>query len=416
MYELLKDKTYLAYWLAVVIAMTGDAIARISVIYLLSRMTDNPLYIALVIFAQLLPSALLGIFLGPFTERYPKRTIMISADLSRMAILLVMIFFVDAPWILLTLVLLSGLARAVFEPARIASVPRIVGGHSLPAAIALFQSTVQTVNIVGPMLAGLLLVIDHPPLIFSISAAAYACSALLFNRIGVLREEQSQVRPNPGMSDTYLASLREGIRETMALASIRYLIFMMIPVMIILGLFTTNYNALLLQTFHAEALQFGMLEAAFAAGAIGGALIGPRLMKRRLRPGLLLQTSTALLGLSLLLVIPMSIWCETAGMFPVYVWCILAGLSQGLYQVPLSSSFMMKLPQRLLGRGASLFNALIHLCMVVGVLAGGWLAGLAGVAAVMGYAGALLLVVAVFARSAKGFRELQEELPERKEP
>ncbi|WP_374015847.1 MFS transporter [Paenibacillus thiaminolyticus] len=416
MLELLKDKTYIKYWLAVVIAFLGDGIVRMSVIYLIAQMTNDPLMLALVIFAQLVPSAVLSVFIGPLADRFPKRLLMIYADLSRMVLILCMIFFVNSPWMLLFLVLLNGVAKTVFEPARIASVPRIVGNHSIPTAIALFQSTVQTVNIVGPMLAGLLLVIENTTIIFAICAGTYLCSAWLIGRIDVLKEDQaqSQARSKSQQPEPYFSALQAGIRGTMGVASLRFLLIFMIPVMLILGMFTTNYNALLLQEFNAEAFHFGMLEAVFAVGAIGGALIGPRLMNRYFGPGLLLQASIALFGSGMAIVYFLAFLRDAHGLFPVYAWCVIVGLSQGLYNVPLSSTFLMKLPKELVGRGLALFNAILNLCTIIGVIGGGWLAKQYGILPVLVYAGVLLMMVALCSGLMKGYQDLQGEFRQQK--
>jgi MFS family permease len=393
--NLLKDKTYVKYWLAVVMSFLGDGITRMSVIYLISQMTDDSLMIALVIFAQLMPSAVLSVFIGPLIDRFPKRLIMVFADLTRAVLILSMIFFVHSPWMLLFLVLLNGVAKTIFEPARIASVRRIVGNHSIPTAIALFQSTVQTVNIVGPMLAGLLLVINNPVIIFSISAATYLCSALLIGNIGVLKEDQAQANQQSKPPEPYFTSLKMGIQGTMAVAPLRFLLIFMIPVMLMLGL-------------------FGLLEAVFAVGAIGGALVGPKLMSRYLGPGLLLQASVALYGFAMVAVQPLVFLHEANGLLPVYVWCVIAGLSQGFFNVPLSSTFLMKLPKELVGRGLALFNGILNLCTILGVIAGGWLAQQVGIPTVLVYAGVMLLVVAASSRLMKGYNELQGEFRQQK--
>ncbi|WP_240421787.1 MFS transporter [Paenibacillus periandrae] len=413
MLELLKDKTYIKYWLAVVIAFLGDGIVRIAVIYLMSHLTDDLLMLALVIFAQLVPSVL-SVFVGPLTDRFPKRLIMICADLIRMILALCMIFITHSPWLLLLLVLLNGAAKSVFEPARIASVRRIVGNHSIPVAISLFQSTVQTINIVGPMLAGLLLVIDNPGIIFAISAGTYLCSALLIGNIGVLKEDQTLAQSQAKPAETYWSALKAGIQGTMGESSLRYLLILMIPVMVTLGIFTTNYNALLLQEFHAEAFHFGLLEALFGIGAIAGALIGPKLMRRYLGPGLLLQAAITLFGIALVIVQSLIFLREENGLLPVYVWCVITGLSQGLYNVPLSSTFLMKLPKELVGRGSALLFAIVNLCTIIGVVGGGWMAKQLGIPAALVYTGTALLIVAVCSCLMKGYRQLQTEYRQQK--
>ncbi|SEC60311.1 MFS transporter [Paenibacillus sp. GP183] len=60
------------------------------------RITDDWLMIALVIFAQLMPSAFLSVFISPLTDRFPKQLSMIFADLTRVVLILSMIFFVHS--------------------------------------------------------------------------------------------------------------------------------------------------------------------------------------------------------------------------------------------------------------------------------------------------------------------------------
>lgn len=228
----------------------------------------------------------------------------------------------------------------------------------------------------------------------------------------MLKEDQKAQTKQ--LSEPYFASLKMGIQGTVEIASLRFLLIFMIPVMLVLGLFLTNYNALLLQEFQANAFHFGLLETVFAIGAIGGALFGPKLMSRYLGPGLLSIMSVFLFGMVMIAVAPLTFLREASGLLPVYGWCVVAGLAQGLYNVPLGATFLMKLPKELVGRGLSLFNAVMNLCMIIGVIVGGWLARQVGISTVLIYAGVLLVVIAVSFRMMKGYGELQKELLQQK--
>jgi hypothetical protein len=88
MLELLKDRVYIRYWLAVVVSFLGDAMTRVTLIYVAARLTNSPVVIALVVFSQLLPSGVLGAFVGPLTDRFPKRILLVGADLDTLLIAL----------------------------------------------------------------------------------------------------------------------------------------------------------------------------------------------------------------------------------------------------------------------------------------------------------------------------------------
>lgn len=395
MLALLKDKLYIRYWFAVVISFLGDGITRIAVIYLVAQATDAPFIIGLVIFAQLAPSALLGLFIGPFVDRFSKRWLLIGSDLARMVTVLLMIVAQDSVPLLLILVLLEGVGKAVFEPARIASIPKFIGNHSIPTAIGLFQATVQTVNLIGPMLGGILLIIDSINVIFLINAATFLASALLLSTIATLKDDGRQ---DSQVDGSYYRALRNGVIEVMTLPSLRFLLYFMIPVTFAVGSFTTNFNALLLESFNVSALHFGLLEGVFAGGAILGATVGPVLMARFMSGRTLLLTSTTLSGLVMICAILLDQIAPLVGLGVLYGWSVLVGAAQGLYNVPLASMFLTELPGHLRGRGIALFNAIFTSFILGGVLIGGWLATQIGIPAAIASAGLLILTAVLVGR------------------
>ncbi|MFF5503755.1 MFS transporter [Streptomyces roseolus] len=390
MIELLKDGTYLRYWLAVVASFLGDAITKITLIYVVATGTDRPvLFVSLVVIAQLLPSGVLGAFVGPLADRFPARGLLVGSDLARVAIALAMIAVRDSAWLLILLTVLSGVGKAFFETARITAIPKIVGGHSIPTAVALFQSTNHTINLVGPALGGLLLAFGNVTAIFVLDAATFAVSAVLLGSMAVLREV-----PAPGAAgnrEPYWRALRTGVRGVLQVPSLRFLAVFLVPVMLVLGLFTTNLNTQLLNVFGLDALPYGFAHALFGGGAILGALVGPGLVRRH-SDRWLLVVSILLFGLSLVLLAPAGALHDRIGLGPVLAWCLLAGLGSGLFQVPVAHTLLRDLPEELRGRGVGLANALMVNFTVLGVLAGGLLAGAIGTAESIIASGAVLLV------------------------
>ncbi|MBT2489147.1 MFS transporter [Streptomyces sp. ISL-96] len=396
MLELLKDRTYIRYWLAVVASFLGDAITKITLIYVVATETSNPvLYVSLVVIAQLLPSGVLGAFVGPLADRFPARGLMVGSDLVRVALVLAMIPVRDSPLLLLVLILLTGIAKAFFETARITAIPLIVRGHSIPTAVALFQSTNHTLNLVGPALGGLLLAFGSVSAVFVIDAATFVVSAVLLGSMAVLREV-----PVPGPDsgrESYWKSLGTGVSGVLAVPSLRFLAVILVPVMLVLGLFTTNLNSQLLSVFDLSAFNFGMAQAAFGAGCVIGALTGPALVRRFSDRGLFIG-SIVLFGASLLLLAPTG-WLRDSlggslGVSVVLAWCLVAGIGSGLFQVPVANTLISDLPEELRGRGVGLLNALMVNFTILGVVVGGLAADLMGIAASIIVAGGLLLPAA----------------------
>jgi MFS family permease len=407
MLELIKDKTYGRYWLAIVIAYLGDGMTRMAVTFLVAKQTDSPLVLSLVLLAQFMPSAVLGVLAGPLTDRYSKRKIMIAADLIRAGLLAGMVIAHHSIEWLLVLVLGCGVCKMFFDPARIASLPKLLGKHSLPKAVALFQSTVHTVNLTGPMLAGILLAGGKPDIIFAVGGAGFLISALLIGNLKVLKEGEGPA--DDSAKERYWPSLVTGVRDVVRIPSLRFAFLFTVPVVFFAGLFQTNFNSLLLQAFKLPALHFGMLEACLAGGAVFGALIGPMLMKKPGGTGSLMIFSSILLAITMMLVLPLEYFRELSGLVAVYLWCVVCGLANGLYSVPLTSIIFQHLPQPLVGRGLSLFNSVSHAVVLIGVFLGGWFASVAGISRSIWIGGIVLLVCVGLLRLLKGYAAVKTE-------
>ncbi|WNF29166.1 MFS transporter [Streptomyces sp. C11-1] len=404
MLELLKDRTYIRYWLAVVASFLGDAITKITLIYVAATETSDPvLYVSLVVIAQLLPSGILGAFVGPLADRFPARLLMVGSDIVRVGLVLAMIPARDSPTLLLVLILLTGIAKAFFETARITAIPLIVRGHNIPTAVALFQSTNHTLNLVGPALGGLLLAFASVSVVFVIDAVTFVISAILLASMAVLREV-----PVPGKDsgrESYWKSLATGVSGVLAVPSLRFLAVILVPVMLVLGLFTTNLNSQLLNVFDLSAFNFGLAQAAFGAGCVIGALTGPPLVRRYSDRGLLIG-SIVLFGVSLLLLAPTGWLRDSLGLGVVLAWCVVAGIGSGLFQVPVANTLISDLPEEMRGRGVGLLNALMINFTILGVVLGGLAADLMGIALSIIVAGGLLLPAAALlaVASARGRR------------
>jgi MFS family permease len=391
--ELLKDRVYIRYWLAVVVSFLGDAMTRVTLIYVAARLTNSPVVIALVVFSQLLPSGVLGAFVGPLTDRFPKRILLVGADLARMLCVLAMIPALDSIWLLLALILLEGVGSVLFETARIAAVPTIVGRHGIPVAVALFQSTYQTVYLLGPALGGVLIAAGNVPAVLVIDAATFLVSAMLLGSLSVLGE-----RPAAEVAqESYWRALRTGVRGVLEVPSLRLLFVILVPVALVFGLFTTNFNAQLLTVFDLPAVQYGLAQAIFAGGSILGALLGLVLVRRYRSPNRLLMIAVALFGAALVALAPIQWLRDQFGLAMVIQWCLLTGLFASLYEVPVANTLLRDLPEALRGRGVGLLHTITINSALLGVAVGGLTASLFGVANSIIVAGAmLLLLTAVF--------------------
>jgi predicted MFS family arabinose efflux permease len=167
-----------------------------------------------------------------------------------------------------------------------------------------------------------------------------------------------------------------------------------VPVMVAIGLFTTNVNTQLLVGFDLPAFDFGLTQAMLGAGAILGAFFGPVLVKR-FSLTMILAAAVGLFAVSMLVLWPLDRYWPVGGIVLVCAWCALAGLGMSLVQVPVANILLHDLPDELRGRGIALLNALMVNFMIIGVLLGGVVAEWAGIAMSIIVTGAILVIPAV---------------------
>ncbi|PLT30032.1 hypothetical protein CUU66_09795 [Peribacillus deserti] len=172
-------------WLSQVISELADGLQYLLILFLISKLTDNPLVISFVLLARVLPGTLLSAFIGPFIDKYSKKRIMVISDLYRAGIILIVILFSQSIAGLLILVFLGG-RWIFFEPARTSSLPKILDKKRMPEAIGLSQSTMQAMMLVGPAICGILLSVLHYHVIFLITAGCYVLSACFITQLKLI--------------------------------------------------------------------------------------------------------------------------------------------------------------------------------------------------------------------------------------
>jgi hypothetical protein len=156
---------------------------------------------------------------------------------------------------------------AIEGPARSAMTARLVGVRLVPSALALYQVLWQTVQIVGPAVAGVLIAATSPSWAYGVDLATYA--ALFAAAIAM--------RPMPPESDAPdaagFAAIREGfgyVRRDRLLQST----FAIDLVAMIFGMPAALFPALALTQVHRGVEVVGLLFAAPAVGALLQALAG----------------------------------------------------------------------------------------------------------------------------------------------
>jgi MFS family permease len=230
---------------------------------------------------QFLPMLLLAPFAGTVADRFSKRKVLMLTQASMATVGAVLglldITGVVQVWHVFLLALLLGVGAAVDAPARQSFVIEMVGRDDLQNAVALNSASFNLGRVIGPAVAGFLIVFVGTGPVFLINAASFG--AVIF---ALKKMRTSELAPVPRAARGK-GQVMEGIRYVRR----RPELLMVMIVVFFVGTFGLNFqmtSALMAtQVFHKGAGEYGILGSIVAVGSVSGALLSARRGRPRLR-------------------------------------------------------------------------------------------------------------------------------------
>jgi predicted MFS family arabinose efflux permease len=274
--EILRVRDFRLVFAAAVASNLGGSVVPVAIAFAVLDASGSATDLGLVLAAQtiaLVSSLLLG---GVVADRVGRRSIMVSADLVRLcsqtAIGLLLISGVATIAELAAAGVVLGAAGGFFQPASSGLIPDVAGDR-LQQANALQGIANNLGSIVGPVLAGVLVVAIGSGGTLLVDAGSYLVSAVL-----LLRARPSNLRI--GNKKHFLTDLRDGFDEVRT----RTWLWTTIVLVSILNLFLASFPVLGAFVAHSRlggAGAWAAILAASAAGSVIGGVLLLRLNPRR---------------------------------------------------------------------------------------------------------------------------------------
>jgi MFS family permease len=138
-----------ALWLAQVLSVAGDQLARVALTLLVFNRTGSSLLAAITFAASIVPTFIGGIALSGLADRWPRRRVMIVCDLGRALLVAIMALPGVPIAALVGLLFLVTLISAPFTSARAALYPDILAGDRYVVGTAVTLTTLQLAQALG---------------------------------------------------------------------------------------------------------------------------------------------------------------------------------------------------------------------------------------------------------------------------
>ncbi|MHC5737265.1 MFS transporter [Nostoc sp.] len=172
-----SSRNFRLYYTGQAISLIGTSMTQVATSWLVYRLTDSAWLLGLVGFASQIPTLVLIPLGGIIADRWNRHQILLVAQILGMLQSLALTWLALSGTInieyIAILGVLQGIINAFDIPTRQAFLPETVGKENLGNAFALYSSLVSVTSMLGPAIAGLLIVALGSGLCFLIDSISY---------------------------------------------------------------------------------------------------------------------------------------------------------------------------------------------------------------------------------------------------
>jgi MFS family permease len=353
------------YWAGQTISNLGSSITLFALPLLVYKLTGSALNLGITMAATFLPYLLFGLVLGALTDRVDRKRMMILTDLGRALIVatipLQAAFGPLSVWWIYAVSFIHSTLTICFEAGQFAAIPSLVKQDDLVTANGRIQASYSAAQIIGPLLAGLLVTVVPISSLLLVDALSFLVSAF---SLALIRASFNVNSDEKHAATSIGRDVIDGLRYVLKNPVLRNISAMMALVNFVAT--TTGAQIVLFakQQLQANDTQVSLLYSAGSLGIVVLALAAGYLRKRwsfsRVALGALM-----LEGL-LTVVLALTHWYWVA----LPLWALMSGLGI-LFNINTSSLRQAIVPNHLLGRVISIASVLAWSAIPLGSLIGG---------------------------------------------
>ena len=267
----LHYRNYRLFFYGQSISLIGTWIQRITVPWLVYRLTGSVFLLGLVGFAGQIPTFLVSPFAGVLIDRWNRHKILVITQILALiqALVLALLFYEKSisVWHIAILSVFLGIINAFDMPARQSFVVDMIEKkEDLGNAIALNSSMVNSARLIGPSIAGILISLTGEGMCFMINAISYVfvIAFLLMMKITPRKIEVQDTNA--------FQKFKEGFTYTFGSLPIRYIILLLALVSLMGMPYTVLMPVFAKTILHGGSHTFGFLMGATGVGALMGAV------------------------------------------------------------------------------------------------------------------------------------------------
>ncbi|MBX4937893.1 MFS transporter [Rhizobium binae] len=382
----LAQPVFAVLWTATVLGNTGSFMRDVASSWLMTDLSASPAAVAMVQAAGTLPIFLLAIPAGVLTDILDRRKFLIAVQLLLASVSISLMVLSQTGMLsvsaLIGLTFLGGIGAALMGPTWQAIVPELVKREDVKSAVALNSLGINIARSIGPAAGGLLLAASGAGITYGADVASYAVV------IAALVWWPRAQSANDALQENFFGAFRAGLRYTRSSTPLHVVLLRAVIFFAFASAVWALLPLLARQLLGGDASFYGILLGAVGAGAIGGALVMPKLRQRLSSDGLLLGAA----------VITAAVMGALALAPPKWVAIVVLLFLGGAWITALTTlngTAQSVLPNWVRGRGLAVYLTVFNGAMTAGSLGWGAIGEAVGIKSTL-IIGAIGLLIAGF--------------------
>ena len=367
----LKRPLFRDRWIASLVSNTGGWMQDTAATWLMTALTTSPLLIALMQTAASLPVLLLGLPAGALADILDRRRLLLfwQSWMLAAAVVLSLLAFSGGigPWTLVALTLALNVGAAMNNPAWQAIVPELVPRGELSHAISLNSAAFNLARALGPAAGGLMMAAfvssrKGGGSVFFVNAVSF-----LFVIVVLYRWKRTPLHTSELPAERFRGSVRAGLRYVGHAHAIRGILIRALLVTSCVSAMWALLAVVAQSDLRHGALGYGLLNACIGIGAVGGALVLPR-VRARFSPDRIVRDASLAFAAALLV---LAFVHHTA---VVVVALLVAGFAWISTTATFNIAVQETVPAWVQARALGTYQMVFQGGLAVGSAAWGWLA------------------------------------------
>jgi DHA3 family macrolide efflux protein-like MFS transporter len=399
---------FFTIWIGQAVSLLGSQMVQFALIWWLTKTTGSAIVLTTATLVSLLPTVVLGPFVGALVDRWNRRKILLFSDsgIALATLILAYLFYMGwaKVWMVFLIAFLRGLGGGFHGPAMTASTSLMVPNKHLTRVQGINQSLNAGLNIISAPLGALLLeVLDvQGILMIDVGTALFAIIPLFF--IAIPQPQNQLISQKENLVASVWEDFKAGLKYVMGWPGLRFLLLMALSINMIISPAFALLPLVVKEHFGGGALQLGWFNSAFGVGAVVGGLI------LSIWGGFNRKMFTTLLGLVGLAVGLMIMgFAPSSLMWFGIIGVLITGIFLPITNGPISAVLQATVEPSMQGRVFTLVSSLASAMTPLGLIIAGPLSELVNIQVWYVVGGIITLAFGLGGRFSKTFINIEDQ-------